>query len=195
MVLQEQIRFAQPKDTQAILDIYAPYILHTGLSFEVEVPTLEAFQARIQGIMAEYPYLVYEVDGQVVGYAYAGKHGERAAFSYDVNLSVYFSEEFHSKGKAKLLYLALFDLLKAQGFFNAYVAYAEPNPKSQRFHDKLGFETVGTFVKTGYKLGKWHDLTWAAKALRPHSDTPSSILNISQLSPTLIEDTFHKYCP
>lgn len=191
--MEERIRFATVEDRHAILAIYGKYILETAVSFEIVVPTEAQFQQRMEKIMAQYPYLVYEVDGQVLGYAYGSLHGERAAFCYDVELSIYFSDSAQRKGKASALYRCLCALLQAQGYYNAYACYAEPNEKSQRFHEKLGFEPVGTFRRTGYKMGKWHDLTWVAKSLEDHSQEPQGITPITALSPEIIEDILEQY--
>lgn len=191
--MKERIRFATKEDAQDILEIYGKYILETSISFEVEVPTVTAFQQRMEGIMATHPYVVYEVEGKVVGYAYATKHGERAAFCYDVDLSVYFSPDYHSQGKATMLYHLLFELLLAQGFYNAYASYTEPNEKSRLFHEKLGFHHIGTFSKAGYKLGGWRDLTWMGMDLQEYTPDPQAVLGISQLSPSFLEETLGKY--
>lgn len=172
---------ATPADSVAILNIYAPYVQDTAVSFETEVPPLEEFTARIERISAKYPYLVYEADGKVVGYAYASRHRERAAYCYDVDLSIYFAPEHHGTGKAARLYGALFALLAELGYCNTYAAYTEPNEKSRRFHEKCGFSPVGTFHHTGYKFGRWHDVTWVEKALKTPEQRPALLKSIREL--------------
>ncbi len=179
--MSEIIRFASITDSSEILAIYAKYILETPITFEVEVPPHGEFEQRISSIMSIYPYLVYEVDNKIAGYAYASRYRDRAAFRYDVEVSVYFSEHCHGKGGAKALYLCLFEILKKQGYYNAYAAYTEPNIKSRRFHEKLGFEKIGTFHNVGYKFGKWHDVTWAGKQLIPHTIVPTPTRKISDI--------------
>lgn len=172
---------ATPADSVAILKIYAPYVQDTAVSFETEVPPLEEFTARIERISAKYPYLVYEADGKAVGYAYASRHRERAAYCYDVDLSVYFAPEHHGKGEAARLYGALLALLEELGYCNAYAAYTEPNEKSRRFHEKCGFTPIGTFRHTGFKFGRWHDVTWMEKVLRPAEESPPVLKSIREL--------------
>lgn len=179
--METKIRFATLDDCQDILAIYGKYIEETAVSFETHVPSQADFRKRMEKIMATYPYLVCQAGDHVAGYAYASLHGERAAFCYDVDLSIYFSPSFHQKGLTKPLYTTLFALLKAQGFYNAYASYTEPNEKSRLFHSKLGFQPVGTFQKAGYKLGKWHDLTWMSLVLQDYVDQPGDITPIDQV--------------
>ena len=75
-----EIRFAKPSDTRSLLDIYAPYVENTAITFEYEVPTIEDFATRIAKTLEKYPYLVAEEDGVVLGYAYASTYYARAAY-------------------------------------------------------------------------------------------------------------------
>lgn len=161
------VRPASRADSGAILRIYKPYITDTAITFETAVPTDAEFADRIDETCKQYPYLVCEVDGTLVGYANASRHRERAAYCYDVDVSVYVQSGYHSVGVASALYTALFDALTSRGYYNAYAAYTVPNEKSRRLHEKFGFCSIGTFHHTGFKLGAWHDVTWMEKALRP----------------------------
>lgn len=190
--MKANIRLATPGDSQAILDIYGSYILETAVSFETQVPSVAEMAERIQGICQAYPYLICEEGGVVLGYAYASRHAVRAAYCYDVDLSIYLHRDRQHTGLGKALYEALFALLRAQGYYNAYAAYTEPNDKSRRFHEKLGFQTVGTFTKAGYKLGKWRDLTWLSLVLQDYLDAPSPTIPVTQLSPSLIQSILQK---
>jgi len=180
--MKQNIRLAAISDSESILRIYEPYITDTAITFEIEVPSLSGFSDRIQGIAKEYPFLVYEIDDKVVGYAYASKHMERAAYAYDVNVSIYVASEYHGSGIAYKLYERLFILLKKLGYKNAYAIITEPNIKSLKFHDKFGFTLIGTHHKTGYKFGQWHDVTWLEKTISEHDDKPEKILLIGELS-------------
>ncbi len=124
---------------------------------------------------------MYEIGGKIVGYAYASRHAERAAYCYDVNVSIYVSQEYHGTGVAYELYECLFDLLRKQGFYNAYAGITVPNEKSEAFHKKFGFTPIGTYRNTGFKFGNWHDVIWMEKALRPHDDNPRPIKPISEV--------------
>lgn len=159
------IRNASEADAEAILKIYAPYITDTVVSFETDLPTLEAFTLRVRGILKEYPYLVCEYEGMVVGYAYASRHRERAAYRYSVEASVYVAEGFNKKGIGKALYERLFKELELQGFVMVYAGVTPPNEASFRLHKAFGFTEIGTFHNAGYKFDKWCDVTWFEKQL------------------------------
>ena len=166
------IRQASPADAAALLAIYAPYVERTAVSFEEEVPSVEEFARRIANISAMYPFLTAETGGNPVGYAYAARYRERIAYRYDVETSIYLAEEFHGSGVAQRLYAVLFDLLRVQGFYNAYAMMCMPHPKSERFHEKQGFTRVGVFRNTGYKFGRWHSILAMEKNLRACEDEP-----------------------
>ena len=175
------IRKAQIDDYKEILNIYEKYIRETCITFEIEVPSDEEFRDRTKTIIANYPYLVCEIEGKVVGYAYATKHAERAAYDYDVNLSIYINQAYHKRKIGSLLYSRLLKLLKAQGYYNAYAGITLPNEKSLSFHQALGFETVGTYQKTGYKFEQWHDVIWLQKNLIDYTIKPKAIIPIEEI--------------
>lgn len=162
------IRSATPADAAAILAIYAPYITDTVMTFETEVPALTDFTARVASILSGYPYLVCEADGRIVGYAYASQHRARAAYRYSVDVSIYIAPEYHRQGIGRLLYTALFEQLKARGFYTAYAGITLPNEKSVGLHKALGFTEAGTFHRVGYKANQWLDVIWLEKALREY---------------------------
>lgn len=176
------IRLATGLDSLAILSIYEPYINKTAVTFETEVPAVDEFALRIENIGKQYPYLVYLLDDEIIGYAYASGHRQRQAYCYDVDVSIYIKSQYHGSGIAFKLYDALFVILKELGYCNAYAGYTVPNEKSKRFHKKFGFTLIGTHHKTGYKLGKWHDVTWLEKSINLHIHNPPTIKSISELS-------------
>ena len=83
------IRTVQLSDAEAIRAIYQPYVTETAITFEVEVPTVQEFESRITKTLPQFPYLVAEVDGKVMGYAYASTYYARAAYDWTTELSVY----------------------------------------------------------------------------------------------------------
>ena len=97
------IRIATIEDSGAIRAVYAPYI-DTPVTFETALPTIEEFEGRVAGILPEYPYLVCEKDGRIIGYAYACRHRERAAYRWNTELSVYLDGAFVAKGLGRRLY-------------------------------------------------------------------------------------------
>lgn len=166
------IRSVCEADAEKILEIYSHYITDTVISFETEVPSFKSFKERINSIKDSFPYIVCELDGCIVGYAYASAHRERAAYKFSVDVSVYVAAEQHGKGIGKALYAKLFELLENQGFFTAYAGITLPNKKSIGLHKAFGFNEVGVYHKVGYKQGKWLDVIWLEKPLREY-DKPN----------------------
>lgn len=175
------IRQATAADSAAILDIYSPYILNTAISFEEEIPPVTEFAARIEKITAVYPYLVCIDGGEVVGYAYASRHGERAAYRYSVGVSVYIKPDFHGRGAAEALYGKLFAILERLGYKSAFAACVSDNAKSIRFHERFGFREAGVLPRAGFKLGKWHDLVWLYMPIGGQTGTPAPEMAIRDL--------------
>ncbi len=156
--MKHNISLATEADAGEILSIYAPYIENTVISYEYKVPSLEEFRQRIKSTIIQYPYLVYRVGSHIVGYAYASSFKTRAAFSWDVETSIYIHPNYHHTGIAMKLYQALIELLRLQGYYHIYVYISYPNEPSVKFHEKCGFTTCAMYTKTGYKLGAWRDL-------------------------------------
>lgn len=159
--MQEQIRFVELKDSTGILNIYTPYVLDTTISFEYEPPTLAEFTERISNISSKYPYLVYERNGKILGFAYGSPYQERIAYLYDADLSIYLAPEAQNSGVGKKLYSCLLDLLQKQGFYNVYACITANNQRSIDFHAAFGFRNLGPHPKAGYKLTSgWISSGW-----------------------------------
>lgn len=109
------IRLAREEDVPALLDIYAPYVTGTTASFEYQVPSCEEFARRLREVSACYPYLVWEEQGGLLGYAYAHAYAARPAYQWSAELTVYLRQEAARQGLGSRLYGALFDLLRLQG--------------------------------------------------------------------------------
>ncbi|WP_224447549.1 arsinothricin resistance N-acetyltransferase ArsN1 family B [Haloprofundus salilacus] len=167
------IRLATQKDADDVRRIYEPFVRDTAISFETTPPTENEFRERIATTLEAHPWVVYERDGRVVGYAYAGAHRKRDAYRWSVDSSVYVADDARRRGVARGLYTALFGILEAQGYVNVYAGTTLPNPASVGFHRTMGFEPVGVYKKVGYKRGEWHDVQWLSRALRPRPDDPN----------------------
>lgn len=165
-------RVANAEDASAIVDIYRPAITERVTSFEIEVPSAAEMTARITTTLERYPWLVCEDGSGIIGYAYATRHRERAAYQWCVEVSAYVRDGQHRRGVGRVLYEQLFDLLAAQGFHIAYAGITLPNAASVAFHRAIGFEPVGIYRDIGYKFGKWHDVEWSVRRLRPVQDSP-----------------------
>ncbi|MGI6069808.1 MAG: GNAT family N-acetyltransferase [Blautia sp.] len=160
------IRRAVLEDAGEILKIYGPYIEETTVTFEYEVPSLEEYQERMRRVMEKYPWLVWEEDGSILGYAYAGDFRSRMAFSWDCELSVYLRMDARGRGIGTRLYETLLEILKKQGYVNAYALICVPNVGSERLHDTFGFQEEGLYRGTGYKFHRWLDLSCRVKRLQ-----------------------------
>ena len=172
----DTIRTALASDAPAILEIYAPYIINTAATFETEVPSAENFAQRITTYQQSWPWLVYESDGIIAGYAYATKHRERSAYQWCVESSVYVHENIQRKGIATVLYQKLFAILKHQGCRNVYAGITLPNEKSVRFHQKNKFTWLAEYKNIGYKLGSWHTVSWWQLLLNDYDADPSQVI-------------------
>lgn len=154
------IRFAQVSDLPHILEIYAPYVHDTAITFENILPTEAEFRERFEKISSRFPWLVCEEEGQILGYAYAATHRDRIAYQWCVESSVYLSERAQGRGIGKHLYKALLAMLKLQGIVNIYALITVPNARSIGLHQKMGFNEFALFKNIGYKLLAWHDVQW-----------------------------------
>ena len=161
------IRFATEKDLPAMLDIYRPYVENTTYSFEYEVPSMEVFTARFRDHVAQFPWLVWEEDGNLLGYAYAGAPWERAAYRWCAEVSIYLHPSVHGRGIGRQLYAVLEDILTKQGYRVSYALITTENTGSVRFHEKLGYCYHSTFQNCGYKMGRWLGVIWLQKWLNP----------------------------
>lgn len=185
------LRFAQPeKDARHILAIYRPYIERTAITFETEVPEESAFEDRVQRIAEHFPYLILEADGAMIGYAYAHRQAERAAFDWNAELSIYLKEGFTGKGLGKPLYALLIRLLAMQGYVNLYAVITASNTGSIAMHEAMGFERVGFHRHTGFKLGCWHDTLWLCR--RMHEGAPGKILPVHALDAASIREAMEE---
>ncbi len=176
------IRLATPTDAEGILNIYAPYIETTSLTFETVVPSVEEFAQRISHYLENWPWLVCEADGKIAGYAYASRYRERVAYQWSVECSVYIHEDFQKAGVGSALYTALFAILQKQGFNNVYAVINLPNDKSVAFHESLGFTYFATYEKVGYKLGQWKNVGWWQLQLNDYGDEPAAPTKFSKLN-------------
>ncbi len=174
------IRFVTPADSQSLLDIYARYI-DTTITFEYALPTVEDFAARIAAVCAFYPYIAYEEDGQTLGYAYAHRFMERAAYQWGAEWSAYLAPAATGRGLGKRFYAILADILAMQGVKTIYAIVTIPNEKSQALHHSLGFTQAGYYHNAGYKNGTWCDVAWFEKAIGDYATEPPPIVPIHSL--------------
>jgi L-amino acid N-acyltransferase YncA len=171
--MSASIRLATPADAAQILEIYAPQVLNSTVSFELEPPSLPAMAERIAKVAASLPWLVLEEEGAVLGYAYATPFNERAAYAWSVDVAVYVREAARRRGVAAALYTALLSALRVAGFRNAVAIIALPNDPSVALHESLGFRPAGRYTRIGYKRGAWRDVGhWLLPLGEPGSGPP-----------------------
>src|SRR5918998_751353 len=173
------IRLATERDAEQIAAVYAPNVTDTIISFELEPPTADEMRRRIEVTLKRYPWLVCERQGRVLGYAYAGAHGSRAAYQWSVDVSVYVHQQAHRRGVGRGLYTSLLAALDLQGFYNAYAGATLPNPASVGLHEAVGFRPVGVYRGVGYKLGAWHDVVWWHLPLRERQTDPAPAADLA----------------
>lgn len=160
------VRVATAGDAAAVATIYKPYVLHTAISFEETPPSVDEMASRIVLTLRTHPFLVFEQDGRVVGFAYAGPHSARPAYRWSANVSVYVDGATHRRGVGRTLYSALINELRRQGMHSLFAGIALPNDKSVGLHEAIGFEHLGTYRDVGFKLGRWHDVGYWRLGLR-----------------------------
>lgn len=169
------IRMANPADAQALLNIYAPYVINTAITFEYDVPSVEEFASRIAHTLEKYPYLIAEEGGNILGYAYASPFHDRPAYNWAVETSIYVDQNIKHRGIGRKLHDALESTLREQGILNMNACIAYPpeedehlDKNSVEFHAHMGYRLVGEFYKCGYKFNRWYNMVWMEKLIGEH---------------------------
>ncbi|MFC5630742.1 MULTISPECIES: GNAT family N-acetyltransferase [Streptococcus] len=182
------IRTAESTDVHKLLDIYAYYVTDTAVTFEYEVPSLIDFQERMQSIQAFYPYLVAEEGGRILGYAYASAFHPRAAYAWSAEVTIYLDKAARGKGVGSKLYRTLENYLKEMGILNLNACIAQTDVEdeyltntSQVFHEKQGYQLVGTFHQSGYKFKRWYNMIWMEKLCGNHDKEVRPVVSFQEL--------------
>ena len=157
------IRVAKEADVPQMLAIYAPYIVNTTITFEYTVLTEEAFLARFRNLTKQFPWLVWEEDGKILGYAYGSAPFERDAYRWCAEDSVYLLPEAQGRGIGTKLCLALEKVLFYQGYRRIYALITAENKKSVAFHEKLGYTLRAELPGAGFKFGRQIGVVWMDK--------------------------------
>lgn len=183
------IRPAVPGDAEAFLRIYAPYVLQTAITFEYEVPSAEEFAGRIRDTLARYPYLAAEQAGQIVGYAYVSAFHARPAYDWAVETSIYVAMDCRGGGVGRMLYEKLEEVLRRQNILNLNACIAVSGKEdlrlpdgSPKFHERLGYRTVGHFHRCGFKFDTWYDMIWMEKLLGEHPVPPAPVRKFAEVA-------------
>jgi L-amino acid N-acyltransferase YncA len=181
------IRIAEARDAEQIVGIYRPYVEKTAISFEEEVPSVGHMADKIERVGSEFPFIVYEApvgagsqrgaDSELLGYAYATRYRERAAYRWSLEDSVYVREDAVGRGIGRALLTRLVELLRELGYLKVYAVIAPPNPASVVLHEKLGFVPLCRFEDTAFKLGSWQSIDWMELTLREIPALPDEPLS------------------
>ena len=185
------VRAAAPEDAEQLLEIYTPFVISedsslSNVSFELAAPDAEEFRQRIQDISKQFPYLVGEVNGQILGYVYCHPYRERLAYQWAVEVTIYLAPAGQGKGLGRLLYETMEKLLCLQGVTMAYSCITVGNDHSIKMHEALGYRLIGTFTNSGYKNGQWLDTVWLEKQLQPCPKQPDNIKSWWELDPDAV---------
>jgi len=175
------IRTTRLNDAVAIAAIYAPIVRDTAISFEIDPPSPDDLRERIRGSIDTYPWLSAQIDDAMAGYAYAGRHRERAAYRWSVEVSVYVHPEYRRRGVAHALYTRLVQILARQGFRSAFAGITLPNVASVGLHEALGFTPLGVYRQVGFKLGAWREVGWWRLGLSAAEGPPTEPIRFSAL--------------
>ncbi len=187
------IRPIRGADAQQVLDIYAPFITGSFVTFENIIPSLTDFSNRIKQVSLQYPWLVATEGDQIAGYAYAGRYRDREAYQWMVESSIYMRPDFKGKKVAKRLYGALFELLKEQGICKVFAVISVPNAESVGFHEHMGFSGFATYRNVGFKLGVWKDVGWWELPLTTQNTEPTTPIPWSEMDRELIGGILQRY--
>lgn len=179
-----KLRPATLEDAEGILSIYAPYVMNTAVSFEYEVPSIEAFRERMTGIMKDYPYIVAEDENGIAGYAYASLFHSRKAYRHSVETSIYVKSSERKKGIGKALYAELERILMKQNVFVLYACITCTDREDDEhltrasidFHNHMGYKHVGIHELCGYKFDKWYSVCWMEKLIKERPLHPEEFI-------------------
>lgn len=159
------IRKVELKDAKEIVDIYNYYIINTAITFEEEELSVDDMVKRIDQKTKTNPWIVYQENGHILGYAYLGTFRERSAFRYTKEASIYLDRGATRKGIGKRLYIEIIRLAKEYEVNIIIGVITLPNNSSIALHRSLGFERVGCMKDVGFKQNQWWDVDFWQKKL------------------------------
>jgi len=184
------IRISRESDAEEILNIYAPYVKNSAVTFEYSVPDIQEFRSRIKRTLLEYPYLVAVFDERIIGYAYAGSFHSRVAYKHSAEVSIFIDPKFQGRGIGKQLYEMLEKILAAQNVNLLCACITETDRENDehwtdasiRFHEKMGYKTVGRHYECGYKFDKWYSVIWMEKLIAERKEKPNPFIPFPETS-------------
>jgi L-amino acid N-acyltransferase YncA len=170
------IRPSSEADLPAIAAIYGDAVLTGTGTFELEAPGEADMAHRRADVLAKgLPWLVAEVDGQVLGYAYANHFRPRLAYRFCLEDSIYLHREARGRGLGTLLLAELLARCEAAGARQMLAVIGDnANAGSIGVHRRLGFEHVGTMKSAGWKFDRWLDVVVMQRALGVGNALPAA---------------------
>jgi phosphinothricin acetyltransferase len=171
-----QIRDAAARDAEACAAIYSPYVRETVISFETTPPSASQMWLRMTEALRTHAWLVTEVEGQVIGYAYGRPFASRSAYRWSCETSIYLDGGHRGAGIGRALYQALLDRLAERGYRTALAGMTLPNEASARLHQAVGYELAGVYRRVGWKHNAWHDVAWFQRGIGSADDPPTEPL-------------------
>jgi L-amino acid N-acyltransferase YncA len=172
-------------DAEACLRIYAPFVQQTIVSLETTVPTIDGFASRIAAVAAFYPFLTWKENGELLGFVYASRLRDRAAYDWICESAIYVDERARGMGIGTRLYTKLFDCLRAMNIVSI-IGVTRSGSKSAEFHRRIGFKPVGRIPLAGFKLDQWCDVEfWQYQLASPRPVVPSPVIPFPAVTHTI----------
>lgn len=159
------LRDCTTHDAAPLCGIYNYYVEHTIVTFEETALSPDEMARRIADVTGRFPWLVWEQDGTVLGYAYATSWKTRSAYRHSVETTIYLDPAATGKGIGTQLYQSLLDRLRPLDIHCAVGGIALPNAASVALHEKLGFASIGQFREIGLKFGRWIDVGYWERSI------------------------------
>ena len=185
------LRLAKGEDAPAIWEIYKSYGENTLETLDGTPPTCEEIEAQICTCQGLYPFLVGELDGKIVGYAYGKSHAPKQSFSWSALVNMYVHPENSGRGIGRALYDALEGVLREMGVVNLH-SLVTFQPRGEYFQQARGYMEAGRLYKASFQKGKWRDLLYYEKHIALHEDAPQPVRPVGEIAPEKLEEIFNE---
>lgn len=171
-----RLRAARPQDAPGLLAIYGWYVQNTCATLQWKTPAPAEYEKWVRDTLRRCPFLLAEDEtGRVLGFACAHPYHPRESFDWSAETTIYLAPDARGQGLGEPLYHGLLALLRQQGYHRAYAVLADPNPGSESFHARMGFQCVARVPGCAYKFGQWQGISTWALALRPNHGPPQPL--------------------
>lgn len=188
-----KLRMIKNDDIKTILKIYKHYVKNTPITFDYSVPTQKKYTKVVEKTLTKFPWIVAEINGEVVGYIYASPFKRRAAFSWSVETSIYISEQYSGQGIGVTLYDALEKILKLQGIYTMYAIVTSTARHSLRFHEGRGFVKTNTLERCGWKFDQWYGVVYMEKVLGDFTKEPKPVIPYPELDSKAVDKILKEF--